>query len=275
MKNIFELFGFLSMACISAAIIFIVMGKKDGLKSFATETLTPTEFSEVANAPKSVTKGSRDSYASDSGSARRAKGSRETSTPTLSGAAAEDLLKKLYKDAAFVSSATKKWNSLVSDIADEYNVKPQLLLSNAIIRSYLGSYSRADLVADAAEHAGDRVWPVAKAAQRYPYSWSVQKVADQYNLASNFAKEIPTAAATANPMISSKNSSKGGNSTKSVTPKVTPTAQISPVESGFQNMVAKEYGFNSWNGLQRLGDTEMKAGAQRRVKSLMMAARIK
>lgn len=278
MKSIFELFGFLSMACISAAIIFIFMGKNDALKGF-TANKDAAEYSTMAdapNAPRSVTKGTRDNYASDSGSARRAKGSHETAAPAPSNASAEERLRTLYNDADFVAATVKQWKSLVADVADEYNVKPQLLLANVVVQSYLGGYSKTQLNADAAQHAGDRVMPIASAAKRYNFGWSVQKVMDQHNLGRYFSAEIPTASASSDRMVSSYNSSaKGSNSAKQVTPKVTATAQNSPVEDGIKNMVAKEYGFGSWNGLSRLADPDMKANAQRRVKSLMMAARIK
>lgn len=277
MKNIFELFGFLSMACISAAIIFIFMGKKDFMKGDVKDALV-SEYAVAADAPatpKSVTKGSRDSYASDSGSARRAKGSRE-SAPALSSVAAEERLKSLYNDGDFVNEAVKKWKLAVADAADEYNVKPQVLLANAVVQSYLGGYSKNQLFEDAAQHAGDRVMPVAAAAKRYKYGWSVQKVMEQHNLNRFFAEEMPTAAATASRMVSNKNTvAKGSVSAKATAVKVTPTAKNAPAEEGFKNMVAKEYGFGSWAGLQRLADPDMKAEAQHRVKSLLMAARIK
>lgn len=278
MKNFFELFGFLSMACISAAIIFIFMGKKDILKGDAKDALV-SEYGVVAdapNAPKSVTKGARDSYASDSGSARRAKGTREAAGVAMSNVAAEERLKSLYSDNDFVYAAVKKWKSAVADVADEYNVKPQVLLANVVVQSYLGNYSQSQLSQDAAQHAGDRVMPAASAAKRYKFGWSVQKVIDQHNLGSYFAAEIPTASASASRMVSAKNSTAKGVATAKVSvPKVVATAKNDPAEEGIKNMVAKEYGFGSWNGLSRLADPDMKAEAQRRVKSLMMAARIK
>ena len=278
MKNFFELFGFLSMACVSAAIIFILMGKKDALSSLTTDNMVSgyNVAAESPNAPRAVTKGIRDSYASDSGSARSAKGRSGKAAPAMPNAAAEDRLKMLYRDADFVTETVKNWKSAVADVADEYNVKPQLLLANVVVQSYLGDYSTRQLKADAAQHAGDRVMPVASAAKRYNYGWSVQKMMDQYKLGRYFAAEIPTAEATAPSMVSSKNSaSKSISTSKPKAAKVTQNASTNPLESGFQNMVAKEYGFGSWNGLLRLADTDMKSEAQRRVKSLLMAARIK
>ena len=278
MKSIFELFGFLSMACISAAIIFIFMGKSDALKGGNSDKTIAgyNSVADVPNAPRSVTKGVRDSYTNEAGSARRAKNGREVASPAMSNVAPEERLKTLYNDADFVAQTVKKWKSTVADVADEYNVKPQLLLANVVVQSYLNGYSMGQLNDDAAQHAGDRVMPVASAVKRYKFGWSVQKVMEQHNLDRYFAAEIPTASASSSRMVSAKNSSaKGEGSAKPSAPRVVATAQNSPVEEGFKNMVAKEYGFGSWNGLQRLADPDMKADAQRRVKSLMMAARIK
>ena len=276
MKNVFELFGFLSMACISAAIIFILMGKKDLLNTASASAGAPDLYGEVAEAPgspKSVTKGARDSYASDSGSARRAKSSRDEAA----SAAPEERLKSLYNDQDFVYESVKKWRSAVADMADEYSVKPQVLLAHAVVQSYLGDYSKGQLRQDAAQHAGDQVMAAGAAAKRYKFGWSVQKVMEQHRLEQYFAAAMPTASASAEPrMTSAKNATaKGGSSAKPSAPKVTPTAKNAPMEEGFKAMVAKEYGFSTWSGLERLADSDMKAEAQRRVRSMMLAARVK
>jgi hypothetical protein len=181
----------------------------------------------------------------------------------------------LYNDDAFVASAIKQWKNMVADVADEYNVKPEVLLANAIVQSYVGDYSKSALRQDAAQHAGDRVMSAASAAKRYTFGWTVQKMTEQHQLNRYFATEIPVASASADRMVSAKNSAKKGSASQPSTPKVTPNTQNNPAEEGFKNMVAKEYGFNTWSGLQRLADADMKADATRRVKSLMMAARIK
>lgn len=269
MKNIFELFGFISMACISAAIIFMLMGKKEAATTaaFGDKPNLYSEVPETPGMPKSVTKGARGNYASDSGSARRSRDARESAAST---AAPEERLRALYADEDFVYQAVKKWRSAVSDLADEYNVKPQALLANAVIQSYLGDYSSAQLKQDAARHAGDRVLPAANAAKRYAYAWSVQKVMEQNNLGRYFPEETRSvAAAVPERMVSAKNASAKSS------PKTTATAKVSPVETGFRNMVAKEYGFSSWTGLERLAEPDVKADAERRVKSLLMASRIK
>lgn len=279
MKNVFELFGFLSMACISAAIIFILMGKKDLLNTASASAGAPDLYGEVAEAPgspKAVTKGVRDSYASDSGSARRAKGSKAEAADQYA-AAPEERLKSLYNDQDFVYESVKKWRSAVADMADEYNVKPQVLLAHAVVQSYLGDYSKGQLRQDAAQHAGDQVMGAGAAAKRYKFGWSVQKVMEQHRMDQYFAAAMPTATASAEPrMVSAKNTSaKGGASARPSAPKVTPTAKNAPMEEGFKAMVAKEYGFSTWSGLERLADSDMKAEAQRRVRSMMLAARVK
>ena len=57
--------------------------------------------------------------------------------------------------------------------------------------------------------------------------------------------------------------------------KAKPAASLSPVESGFREMVAKEEGFSSWQGLQRLGDPDTKKRADKRVKMLLGASRVR
>lgn len=279
MKNVFELFGFISMACISAAIIFMFMGKKD-ISAAAAMGDKPNLYSEVAETPgmpKSVTKGIRGNYSSDSGSARRLNNTQESGA-RASTVAPEERLRALYADGDFVYEAVKKWRSAVSDMADEYNVKPQALLANVLVQSYLGNYTTAQLQQDAARHAGDRVMPAANAAKRYPFAWSVQKVMEQNHLDRYFNEEVHTAAAAVpDRMISAKyaTGTKGIATPKVSAPKVVATAKNSPVEEGFRNMVAKEYGFTSWTGLERLAEPEVKNEAEHRVKSMLMASRIK
>ena len=118
--------------------------------------------------------------------------------------------------------------------------------------------------------------PVSAAAKRYKFAWSIQKVMEEHQLSRYFADAIPTASASASRMESAKNTTaKGVAQSKSSASKVSATAKNDPVEEGIKNMVAKEYGFGSWTGLSRLADPDMKADAQRRVRTLMMAARIK
>ncbi|MBL7826236.1 MAG: hypothetical protein JNJ57_06355 [Saprospiraceae bacterium] len=278
MKSIFELFGFLSMACISAAIIFILMGKKDILTAASVDA-KPDLYGEVADAPgspKSVTKGSKGNYDSDSGSARRAKSNRAEAASD-NRVAPEERLKSLYNDQDFVHATVNKWRGDVSDMADDYNVKPQVLLAHVVVQSYLGEYGKGDLKRDAAQHAGDRVMTATAAAKRYEFGWSVQKVMEQNRFDQYFAEEVATASAgVPTRMVSSKNvAAKPESTSRNHSVKVTPTAKNAPMEEGFKSMVAKEYGFATWAGLERLADADMKTEAQRKVKSLMLAARVK
>lgn len=271
MKNFFELFGFLSMACISAALIFIFVGKKDGLKGdskggFLTEMGADAD---IADAPRSIS--DRPMRSNSAGSSKRDKAARpsESSASELS---ADELLKSLYNDNDFVASTAKQWKGLVRDAAEEYNVKPQVLLAHVLVQSYLGEYSRTQLYNDAARHAGERVKPTAAAIKGYRYGWSMQKLINEHDLMRYFPEEAPTAAAS---VAVSRKSVEKSSTAKGVAKSSAPVAKNNPVEEGFKNMVAKEYGFASWAGLQKLADPDTKSDAARRVKSLMMASRVR
>ena len=271
MKNFFEFFGFLSTACISAALIFIVIGKKDGAKSdskggFLTEMGAE---SEIADAPRSIS--DRPSRGSASGSSKRDKSAR----PSEAGNAemsADERLKALYNDNEFVSATAKQWKGLVRDAADEYNVKPQVLLAHVLVQAYLNDYSRNQLYNDAARHAGERLKPVSTAVKGYKFGWSMQKLIAEHDLMRYFPEETPVAAASVS--TSRKNTEKSMVS-KGIAKSSAPVAKNNPVEEGFKNMVAKEYGFASWAGLQKLADPDTKSDASRRVKSLMMGSRVR
>ena len=147
-------------------------------------------------------------------------------------------------------------------------------MAHVLVQSYAGSYSKSQLNRDAVQHAGERVKPVSTALKTYPYGWSMQKVMQQYDLLRYFPEEMPTASAAVRMTPEKKMNAKG--ETKSARPALKPnTPQASAVEDGFRVMVAKENGFSSWAGLQRLADPDTKAAAQKRVKTLMMASRIK
>ncbi|MCC6281610.1 MAG: hypothetical protein IT262_13475 [Saprospiraceae bacterium] len=270
MKNFFEFFGFLSAAGVSAVLIFLFIGKKEGLKNVDKDRLVsgynitdsdmPAEPQAIAMRPS---KGKT--------SAKKEKIVRDIE-PEQSAA---EKLKYLYDDAEFVASTAKQWKSAVKDASEEYNIKPQVLMAHVLVQAYAGSYSRSQLNRDAAQHAGERVKPLSAVLKTYPYGWSMQKVMQQYDLLRYFPEEMPTASAAIRMAPEKKMSAKGGE-TKSAKPAAKSlTPQASAVEDGFRNMVAKENGFSSWAGLQRLADPDTKAAAQKRVKTLMMASRIK
>lgn len=272
MKNFFELFGFLSMACISAALIFIVVGgKKDGLLrdtkgGFLTELGAE---SEISDAPRSI---SDRPMRSNSVSSSKSEKSGRSRAASNEGRSADELLKALYNDQNFVTATAKEWKGMVRDAADEYNLKPQVLLAHVLVQSYLGEYSRSQLYKDAARHAGERVKPTSAAMKGYRYGWSMQKLINEYDLLRYFPEEAPVAAAS---IPSARKASEKSSVSKGIAKSSKPVAKNSPVEEGFKNMIAKEYGFASWAGMQKLADPDTKAEAARRVKSLSMASRVR
>ncbi|MCC7467136.1 MAG: hypothetical protein IT261_12740 [Saprospiraceae bacterium] len=271
MKNFFEFFGFVSMACISAALIFIFIGgKKDGFKSATREGFL-TELnasSEIPDAPMSIS--DRPSKSS-SGTARQDKAVRPAANKSVSE---EEQIKALYGDKNFIQNASKEWKNQVLDAAEEYNLKPQVLLAHVLVQSYLGEYTRNELYQDAARHAGERLKPVATAVKGYRYGWTMQKLISDYQLAKYFPEEVPTATATLSGNTH-KAAEKPAMVAKGVAKSSAPVAKNNPVEEGFKSMVAKEYGFSSWAGLQKLADPDTRAEAAKRVKSLLMAARVR
>jgi len=269
MKNFFEFFGFLSMACISAALIFIFLGKKTDFNraskgGFLSEIET---VSEIPDAPRPV---SERSVRGDLGSPGKRNKAALAESSRSTQVAPEVQLKSLYNDKAFITAKAREWKNLVRDAADEYNLKPQVLLAHVLVQSYLGDYNRNQLFNDAARHAGERLKPTATAIKGYKYGWSMQKLINDHDLGRYFPEEVSatsTASVGTSKKIEKKTAAKGAAKPS------TPVAKNNPIEDGFKNMVAKEYGFASWNGLQKLADPDTKTEATRRVKSLLMAAK--
>jgi hypothetical protein len=271
MKNFFEFFGFVSMACISAALIFIFIGGKKDVLGNASKEGFLTELSADAEAPKSPRSISDRPTRSVAGSAKRDKSERPAASASVS---AEERLKDLHNDQQFIASAAKEWKGLVRDAADEYNLKPQVLLAHVLVQSYLGDYSRNALYNDAARHAGERLKPVATATKGYQYGWTMQKLINDYNLAKYFPEDVKVATASVS-SAAKKTAEKPAMVSKGLAKSSAPVAKNNPIEEGFKSMVAKEYGYSSWAGLQKLADPETKAEASKRVKSLMMASRVR
>jgi hypothetical protein len=276
MKNFFEFFGFLSTAFISAVLIFIFLGKKD-VSDFTPKSGFAAEMesvSEVPMSPKAIAERPSRYERSTEKSGQREKSVKSTELPAVERANNDQKLRALYADEAFVRSTAKQWKGLVRDAADEYNLKPQVLLAHVLVQRYLGDYSREQLYQDAARHAGERVKPTASAVKGYKYGWSMQKLMAEYDLMRYFPEEITAPMASAAPK-SPKAKKATASTTKSSTKPSAPVAKTNAAEEGFKAMVAKEYGFGSWAGLQKLADPGTKSEAQRRVKSLMMAAKIR
>jgi hypothetical protein len=277
MKNFFEFFGFLSTAFISAVLIFIFLGKKD-VSDFTPKSGFAPEMesvSEVPMSPNAIAERPARYEKSAEKSGRREKSVKSAELPAVERTNDDQKLRALYADEAFVRSTAKQWKGLVRDAADEYNLKPQVLLAHVLVQRYLGEYSREQLYQDAARHAGERVKPTASAMKGYKYGWSMQKLMSEYDLMRYFPEEKTASMASAAPKSPKAKKATASTTTKSSTKPSAPVAKTNAAEEGFKAMVAKEYGFGSWAGLQKLADHSTKSEAQRRVKSLMMAAKIR
>jgi hypothetical protein len=284
MKNFFEFFGFLTTACLSGMLVFTFIGKKEGRSSgierddrmVSAYSTAAIEGEDALPTPRSITgKNARKNESDYAFTAAGAYGSKKAKkvmeTPIIEEEPAmseTEKLRALPSDGSYVRATAKKWKNLVASTADAYNVRPQLLLAHVIVASRIHEgYNGTDLERDAARHGGERIGSVANALKKYKYGWTMQRLLEGYDLAGYFPESVPVASASV---------SRPAKATTSKPAAAKPAApQSSPVEDGFRQMVAKDYGFSNWAGLQRLGDPETKTAAQKRVKSLMAAARIR
>ncbi len=291
MKNFFEFFGFLTTACMSAILVFSYIGKKEHrsggtepterlVSKHSTAAIEYDEPSAARDEPSRITgKGARRSEGEYGFTPAGAYGNKKAKKEAViieddsENIAPEEKLKSLYKDRDFVLSSAKKWKNIVSDISEEYNVRPQVLLAHALVQSYVGPYSKAQLERDAAQHGGEQVMSEANALKRYRYGWTMQRLLNGFDLSGYFPEDVPVA--TASIARPSMKPTKTPATTKSGKTTVPAVSKLSPVEEGIRTMVAKEHGFSNWQGLMRLADQDTKVDAQKRVKSLMTAARIR
>lgn len=277
MKGFFELLGFASTALLSGFLVFSYVGqKKNAEKSglfdskSASISETPTSLPELKSVSSSrMTSKEKAKAQNEVGTSYAA----EKKTLAVESASVTEKLKSLYTDEDFVNSVAKKWKKQVADASETHSVKPHLMLANVVVKSYLGNYSSSDFNRDVSEHAGDLALPTSAALKSYDYSWSVGKVAQQYNLTKYFPAPTPVAAAKVTPSYKAPAAKKTTAATAQQ--KTKPQATVSPVEAEFREMVAKEEGFTSWQGLQRLGDLDTKKNAERRVKMLTSASRVR
>ncbi|HAD13855.1 MAG TPA: hypothetical protein DCF33_15620, partial [Saprospirales bacterium] len=228
-----------------------------------------TELSSDAEAPQTPRSISDRPTRSAAGLAKVNKSERPAASVSV-----EERLKDLHADQQFIASSAKEWKGLVRDAADEYNLKPQVLLAHVLVQSYLGDYSRNALYNDAARHAGERLKPVATATKGYQYGWTMQKLITDYNLAKYFPEDVKVVTASVS-SPAKKTAEKPSMVSKGLAKSSAPVAKNNPIEEGFKSMVAKEYGYSSWAGLQKLADPDTRAEASKRVKSLMMASRVR
>jgi hypothetical protein len=278
MKGFFELLGFASMALISGFLVFTLVGRSNKtLRPDAQEILSENSISDHSGPRELPTiSNSKGGSRGKSDIAEQKKAQRSASAP----ANASERLRDLYTDQQFVTTTVQRWKRAVADANDVHTIRPDVLMSNIIVRSYLGAYSQRDFQQDVSEHAGDCAVSASNALKTYEYGWSMSKLMQQHDLAKYFpapaaatASQFKPKSKVAEANMFSMNSKK---SASVAAPKITkPTASTSAAEAGFRDMVAREEGFSSWAGLQKLGDIDTKQSAERRVKRLLSAARVK
>ncbi len=280
MKGFFELLGFASMALISGFLVFTLVGRNNKtLRPDAQELLSENSISDHSGPRELPTiSNSKGGSRGTSGIAEQKKAQR--SAAAEAPANTSERLRDLYTDQQFVTTTVQRWKRAVADANDVHTIRPDVLMSNIIVRSYLGAYSQRDFQQDVSEHAGDCAVSASNALKAYEYGWSMSKLMQQHDLAKYFPAPAAATAAHFKPKskvaeanVFSMNSKK---SASVAAPKITkPTASTSAAEAGFRDMVAREEGFSSWAGLQKLGDIDTKQSAERRVKRLLSAARVK
>lgn len=277
MKSFFELLGFAATALISGFLVFSYVGhKKNAGKADGQElvvahnTDAPGEMPQLPQVSKSQTVAKSMKKSKKEAPAAYPI---EKKTLAVETASVTEKLRSLYTDEDFVVATAKKWKKHIAEASETHSLKPHLLLSNVVVQSYLGNYTARDFNRDVSEHAGDLAVPTSTAVKSYDYSWSVGKLAQMYNLAKYFPAATPVAAAKATTSYKAPVMAK--KSAAAAPQKNVKQAAASPAEAGFREMVAKEEGFSSWQGLQRLGDPETKKNAERRVRTLMSAVRVK
>ncbi len=281
MKGFFELLGFASMALISGFLVFTLVGRNiKTLRPDAQEMLSENNISDHSGPRELPTiSNSKGGSRATSGRAESQKAQRSAASERPAANASEQL-RDLYTDQQFVTATVQRWKRAVADANDVHTIRPDVLMSNIIVRSYLGAYSQRDFQQDVSEHAGDCAVSASNALKTYEYGWSMAKLMQQHNLAKYFPAPAASTAAQFRPKsrVAEANvfSMSSKKSAPAAAPKIAkPTASTSAAEAGFRDMVAKEEGFSSWAGLQKLGDIDTKQTAERRVKRLLSAARVR
>lgn len=284
MKGFFELLGFCTMAVISGFLVFTLIGhNKKSLSGDVfemrsehnTDEGASRELPSISNARSAVS-----ASASEKKKMKRGDMTEMSATNRPTSANTTERLRDLYTDEQFVTATVQRWKRAVADANEAQTLRPDVLMSNIIVRSYLGAYTQRDFQQDVAEHAGDCAVSVSNAMKTYEYGWSMGRLMQQYNLGRYFPATAAPTAANFGPKRKVAEANVFSLSSKKATavaaPKITkPVASTSAAEAGFREMVAKEEGFNSWAGLQKLGDPDTKQGAERRVKRLLGAARVR
>jgi hypothetical protein len=297
MKSIFELLGFLFTALITGVLAFLYIGhsknspktektvissfNKDGIEY---ETAEATSFASV---PKLKIKEPESSVYSPAQTPSLTNFEKRKKTvveekPVWAKETSADKLKKIYEDETFVQSAIEKWKKKVADASKENDIRPTFLLANCVVKSYLGNYAIKDFSNDIGQHISDVEEPANDAVKFYDNHNCILRLVKLYELEALFPK-------IAKPIIVSKTKKvkekerivKETPSRKAIKPvieapivKTTKSKELDS-EKSFREMVARQEGFDTWQGLQFLADPETKKNAEKRVKLLASAARVK
>jgi hypothetical protein len=299
MKSIFELLGFLFTALITGVLAFLYIGhtkntpktEKTTISSFSKDGIEyeneRTSLASVPSAPKRIEQDiepialstpARVSVGKTPEKSRKNIISEEKSTVLKESAS--DKLKKIYEDETFVTTAIEKWRKKVADVSKENDIRPAFLLANCVAKSYLNTYTIKDFSNDVAQHISDNEEPANDAIKFYDNYNCLLRLVKLYDLELLFPK-------VAKPIVAAKKDKKSDKKLKEITlkkapkiPEPTPTPKLvttkeNASEKSFREMVARQEGFETWQGLQFLADPETKRNAEKRVKLLASAASVK
>lgn len=280
MKSFFEFFGFLATVFCSGALVFMFIGHNKNSHSTLKDGLVSAVEADAADAdaPALPTISNRRGESAPAGRKAKKEVGYYPQPQAVSAESASERLRGLYDDQSFVKSAIRQWKNACADAGETRTLRADLLLANAIVQSYLGEYSDRAFQRDVSRHAGDRVKSLEAATRTYEYGWSVGKLAQQYNMAQYFPEAAPVA--MAKPRISLSSASVkmvpvAEHNRVVVKEKAKPAASVAPAEGRMREVVAKEFGFSTWQGLQRLAAPDVKRKAEQKVKALTTATRIR
>lgn len=289
MKSFFTLVGFVGVLFASGALSFIGIGYiNDADKKFGQseeEVIVNGErmegdmvmgrvSDEELSAPPTIA-------SADSPSRKtRKKTDVKTEVPEIiEKESIQSQLKRLYNEDRFVMSTVRRWEKDVKDLADQYTLKPEVLMAAVIIDAYTGDFSKSSIRAIARDHAGERVMPRSEALRNYDYGWSMNKLIEKFDLDKRFAPRTRAKKAVVESRTSAEKAthrkSDVEKSTAVKTAKNTPKERLSSVEIEFRKKVARSMGFQTWEGLMQLGNPEQRDKAKRALDMLMMTAKVK
>ncbi len=309
MKNFFESIGFLATAVITGFLIFMMIGKsKNQPQNLTTETsATAAAKAEILTTHKNAGIEFEEDFAENI-AGRTAGGNAEAkigavttvsktprktpapeaipvkkSTAEAKTAAPTNDLREIFTDEIFIQNLLSKWKSRVAKTASENEIRPGFLMANVLVQTYLGEYNSPDFQSDVAKHRGDAALPAATALRKYDNEKTIAALVKMYDLdrAAGFAaaKYTSKKEVKSEPISSAKKKSKDKLKPETHKPEVKKVGQsdskISNAEAYSREMAAKEFGFSTWQGLQFLADPDTKTKAEKRVKTIMLASRIR